>query len=126
MTNDNENNQPPEEPSFVLPAKVYNFVKWLVLIVVPAFSTLYFTLGNQFGWTNVEAVIGTCAAVATFLGGILGISNHQFNKVKYWGDVVISEGPDGTIIDHMAFNDVPTGDISKRDEVVLKVINTSR
>lgn len=125
MTNEN-NETPPEQPAFILPDKLYNLIKWFVQIVVPAFSTLYFTLGNQFGWTNVEAVIGTCAAVATFLGVILGLSNHQFNKVKYWGDVIISEGPEGTIIDHMAFNDVPTGDISKRDEVVLKVINVTR
>lgn len=60
--------------------KVYDILKWLTLIGLPALSTLYFLLSGVWGFPYTEQVIGTIAAVTTFLGAILGISTSQYNK----------------------------------------------
>lgn len=60
--------------------KIYDILKWLVMIVLPAISTLYFALSGIWGFPYAEEVVGTIAAVTTFLGALLGISNVQYNK----------------------------------------------
>lgn len=60
--------------------KVYDVLKWLVMIVLPAISTLYFALSGIWGFPYAEEVVGTIAAVTTFLGALLGISNAQYKK----------------------------------------------
>lgn len=60
--------------------KVYDILKWVVMIVLPAISTLYFALSSIWGFPYAEEVVGTIAAVTTFLGAILGISNVQYTK----------------------------------------------
>ena len=62
--------------------KVYDILKWVVMIVLPAISTLYFALSSIWGWPYAEEVIGTIAAVTAFLGALLGISNAQYKKVN--------------------------------------------
>lgn len=62
--------------------KVYDVLKWLVMIVLPAISTLYFALSGIWGWPYAEEVVGTIAAITTFLGALLGISNAQYKKVN--------------------------------------------
>ncbi len=60
--------------------KVYNFLKWVAMCVLPALGTLYFALSSIWGFSNAEQVIGTITALDTFLGVILGISSMQYNK----------------------------------------------
>lgn len=60
--------------------KVYDVLKWIVMIVLPAVSTLYFALAGIWGFPYGEEVVGTIAAVDTFLGVILGISSISYNK----------------------------------------------
>lgn len=62
--------------------KVYDILKWIVQIGLPAASTLYFTLASIWGFPNTEYVVGSIAAVETFLGVVLGISTVQYNKVQ--------------------------------------------
>ncbi len=61
-----------------LPDKVYDILKWVCLILLPASSTLYWSLANIWGWPYAEQVTGTIAAVGTFLGVLLGISTHAY------------------------------------------------
>lgn len=64
-----------------LPDKVYDFLKWILIIVVPAFITLFTLLASTWGWQiPVEAIVATITGVATFLGVIIGISTHNYNK----------------------------------------------
>lgn len=60
--------------------KVYDVLKWIIQIGLPAASTLYFTLASIWGFPNPEYVIGSIAAVETFLGVILGVSTVHYNK----------------------------------------------
>ena len=65
-----------------LPDKVYDVLKWITMILLPALSTLYFALGGIWGFPYVEQIVGTIAAIEVFLGALLGISTIQYNKLK--------------------------------------------
>lgn len=66
-----------------LPDKVYDILKWVVLIVIPALTTAYVGLATVWGWPYAEAVAKTSAIICTLLGAILGISTAQYNKDHY-------------------------------------------
>lgn len=59
---------------YILSDEVYQLLKWLVVLVIPAATTLYVTLASVWGWVLVDEVAKTSAAVCTFLGVVLGIS----------------------------------------------------
>ena len=58
--------------------KIYNVIKWLVMIVLPAAATLYTTLGGIWGLPFVDQVPPALTAIATFLGAICMISSKVY------------------------------------------------
>lgn len=62
--------------------KVYDVLKWIAMIAIPAAGTLYFALANIWGWPYGEQVVGTLTAIDAFLGALLGISTAQYNKIN--------------------------------------------
>lgn len=60
--------------------KVYDVLKWIAMVVIPALGALYFGLAGIWGWPYGEQVVGTLTVVDTFLGVVLGISSVQYNK----------------------------------------------
>lgn len=60
--------------------KLYDVLKWIAQIFLPALGTLYFALAGIWDFPYAEAIVGTITAVDTFLGIILGISTIQYNK----------------------------------------------
>lgn len=63
-----------------MPNKVYDILKWVALVFLPALSTLTFVVSGIWDLTCGEQIVGTIAAVETFLGVNLGISNMQYKK----------------------------------------------
>lgn len=63
-----------------LPDKVYDVLKWVVMIVIPAVTTAYVGLASIWGWPYAEEIAKTSAVVCTLLGALLGISTAQYNK----------------------------------------------
>lgn len=61
-----------------LPDKAYNILKWLVLVVIPAATTLYVTLDQLFGWGVSKIVATLSAATCTFIGSIIGVSSVSY------------------------------------------------
>lgn len=61
---------------------VYNALKWIAQILLPALGTLYFALAGIWGFPYAEAIVGTITAVDTCLGVLLGISSAQYNKTQ--------------------------------------------
>ena len=60
--------------------KVYDVMKWIVMIVLPALSAFYVALAPVWGWPYAEQVAMTISAVDTFLGAVLCISTAQYHK----------------------------------------------
>ena len=66
--------------------KVYDVLKWVALVGLPALTALWLTLANIWGFPYAEAIGATMAAVTTFLGAVLGISSIQYQKKLGGGD----------------------------------------
>jgi len=60
--------------------KVYDILKWIALVALPAIGTLYFALASIWGLPYGEQIVGTITAIDCFLGALLGISTAQYNK----------------------------------------------
>lgn len=60
--------------------KIYDILKWIAQILLPAIGTLYFALANIWNLPYPQEVVGTITAVDAFLGVVLGVSTAQYNK----------------------------------------------
>lgn len=60
--------------------KVYDILKWIAQLLLPALGTLYFALATIWGFPYAEQIVGTITAIDAFLGVILGVSTMQYNK----------------------------------------------
>ena len=60
--------------------KVYDILKFVAQILLPAIGTLYFALAQIWHFPYAEEIVGTITAIDAFLGAILGISTMQYNK----------------------------------------------
>jgi len=63
-----------------IPNKVYDVMKWIVLVVIPAFTAAYVGLSEIWGFPYADQVSKTSAVVCALLGALLGISTIQYNK----------------------------------------------
>ncbi len=63
-----------------LPDKLYDILKWITMIVIPALATAYVGLASVWGWPFADEIAKTAAVVCTLLGALLGISTAQYNK----------------------------------------------
>ena len=63
-------------------SKVYDVMKFIAQILLPAMGTLYFALAGIWGFPYGEAVVGTITAIDAFVGAILGISTSSYNKTQ--------------------------------------------
>ena len=62
--------------------RIYDILKFIAQVVLPAVGTLYFALAQIWGLPYGEQIVGTISAVDCFLGALLGISTMQYNKQK--------------------------------------------
>lgn len=60
--------------------RLYDVLKWIAMILLPAIGTLYFALCGIWGFPYGEEVVGTITAVDTFLGALLGIASARYNN----------------------------------------------
>lgn len=60
--------------------KMYDILKYVAQIVLPALATLYFALSAIWGFPYGEQIVGTITAIDAFLGALLGISTVQYRK----------------------------------------------
>jgi hypothetical protein len=62
----------------ILTNKLYEIMKWITLILLPAISMLYLALSEVWGLPYADQIVGTIAAVDLFLGMVLGISSYTY------------------------------------------------
>lgn len=60
--------------------KMYDVLKWITMVVLPASATLYNLLAGIWGLPLAEQIPDTIMGVVTFLGIVLGISSAQYKK----------------------------------------------
>ena len=72
-----------------LPNKVYDILKYLTIIVLPAIGALYTGLAQIWELPYAAQIPATITVICTFLGAILCISTAQYNN----GDVDEEDEP---------------------------------
>lgn len=63
--------------------KVYEILKWVALIALPALATLVsvvLPLWNICDEGTTNAIVGTLTALSVFLGTLLGVSTMKYRK----------------------------------------------
>lgn len=60
--------------------KLYDLLKWICMVVIPALTTAYVGLSAVWGWPYATEIAKTSAVICTLLGALLGISTAQYNK----------------------------------------------
>ena len=70
----------------IMHEKLYDTLKWIQRLLLPALATFYLALGSI--WTGIinlpypEQVAATITAVDAFLGVLLGVSQHNYNNAN--------------------------------------------
>lgn len=60
--------------------KVYDVLKWITLVFLPALTTLVGVVLNTFNVGCTDIVLTIMTALTTFMGTVLGISNINYKK----------------------------------------------
>ena len=68
--------------------KVYDVLKYIAMVFLPALATLYGTLASIWGLPYGQEVVATISAIDLFLGALLGISAKKYNKPLCEDDLV--------------------------------------
>lgn len=66
----------------LLPDKVYEVLKWIAVIVIPALGEAYTRLANVWNLPYGTQIAETALIVTFILGALLGISTIQYNKAQ--------------------------------------------
>ena len=62
--------------------KVYDVLKYVVTIVLPAITTLWLTLASIWNFPYAEAIGATLGAITVFLGALIGVSSAKYKQIK--------------------------------------------
>ncbi|MBQ9872545.1 MAG: phage holin [Eubacterium sp.] len=69
-----------------LPDKLYDVLKWLCLIALPALATFYGVIAKIWGLPYGAEIVTTITAVATLIGALIGVSTIAHNKESEGGE----------------------------------------
>ena len=84
-SNDNDKQQKTKEGHHMkFPDRIYNVLKWIALICIPAITTfLSVVLGVlETDPKTINIIVTIIAAIGTLIGSLIGVSTAAYNKDK--------------------------------------------
>ena len=66
----------------ILPDAVYDILKWIAIIALPAFCVFYERIGVIWGLPYTQEICGTLDAASVLLGALLCVSAIQYASGK--------------------------------------------
>ena len=60
---------------YILPNKVYDILKWVGLVALPAIATFVGTVGTAVEWAPTTITVTVITAAGTLVGALLGVSH---------------------------------------------------
>ena len=111
------------ETGFIIPPKLYDFLKYVALVILPALAALILGLGLLLRWDAATIVAGIIALLDTFLGSILGKSASNFKDLSphVFGDLVVTQDRDGIPLGMRIEGAVENPVLQDKGQVVLNV-----
>ena len=67
-------------PNGLIPDRLYDILKWVAIIVMPALSTFIVGLGGIWSLPYAGQVAATVTALGVLLGAFLGLSSVKYNN----------------------------------------------
>lgn len=74
----------------ILKDKIYKALKWILATAVAPTVTLITGLGKLYNF-DPTIIVGTIGLIASFLGALIGYSNHNYNKMQIEVDSEVTE-----------------------------------
>lgn len=108
----------------LLTDKIYDVLKFLALIALPALAVAYYGLASIWGLPKPDEVSQTIVVVDTLLGVLLGISTRSYNNsdAKYDGTIDVAENADGSKVASLNLaNYTDPADVVAQKQVTFKV-----
>jgi len=104
-------------------SKVYNFLRQIALVWLPAATTLYVFLAQTWFWGHTQQVVGTMGAVDTFLGVVLHISSKSYAKqaAKPDGQMIIDNSDPEKTTAMLDLGDTDPHEMIKKQTITLQV-----
>lgn len=59
---------------YIIPDKVYNILKWVGLVAIPAIATFVGTVGQAVDWDQTTLAVTVITALGALVGALLGVS----------------------------------------------------
>lgn len=100
--------------------RLYDALKYIAQVLLPAVGTLYFGLAQLWEWSNAEEVVGTITVVDTFLGVLLHLSTSSYNKSdeRFDGRILVDDSDESGSALNVSIN---PASIVDKDSVTLQV-----
>ena len=73
-------NNTTDDPQGFLPDHVYDILKWVAIIVMPALATFIVGVGGIWSLPYAGQAAATVTAVGVLLGALLGLSSVTYNS----------------------------------------------
>lgn len=104
----------------MITGKLYDQLKFLSQILLPALGSLYFGLAGIWGLPAAEQIVGTIILIDTFLGVLLGISQSNYNKaIENAGELIVEQ--DGKLLFQLDEDKTDMESLGEKKEVRFKV-----
>lgn len=71
---------------YILPDKVYNVLKWVGLVALPAIATFVGTVGATVEWEPTTIAVTVITAAGTLVGALLGVTTAKAKPVEIEGE----------------------------------------
>ena len=68
-------------PSWLIPDRVYDVLKWIGLIALPALAVCVQTIGTAAGWTGTDLTVTILTALGTLVGALIGASTINARRM---------------------------------------------
>nr|DAI52310.1 MAG TPA: holin [Caudoviricetes sp.] len=69
-----------DTPNGLIPNRLYDVLKWVAIIVMPALATFIVGLGGIWSIPFAGQLAATITAVGVLLGALLGLSSVKYNS----------------------------------------------
>ena len=70
-----------EATGYLIPDKVYDVLKWVGLIALPALAVCVQTIGTAADWTGTDLTVTILTALGTLVGALIGASAIKARQV---------------------------------------------
>jgi hypothetical protein len=98
---------------------VYDILKFIAQIVLPALATCYLTLSGLWGFPYPTEIAGTISAIDVLLGAILGLSSASYEGE---GKLIVDENDPEKDLFNLELN-TPIEELPKMKTITFKVVN---